>query len=110
MDSEENSVILDVRTQDEYDEKHNPGAVLIPNAEIEDRAVENAFDMAGCRAEDTVMVGDRLDNDILPAKAVGMKTIWIRKGLSVYQTSDAADCMIDNLCGLKNYLSGEHTT
>ena len=66
--------------------------------------------MAGCRAEDAVMVGDRLDNDILPAKAVGMKTIWIRKGLSVHQTSDAADCTIDDLCELKSYFTGEHTT
>lgn len=71
---------------------------------------EKALEMAGCRAEEAVMVGDRLDNDILPAKAVGMKTIWIRKGLSVYQTSNAADYTIDDLCDLKNYFSGEHTT
>ena len=38
MDSEEGYVILDVRTQAEYDEGHIPGAVLIPNTEIEDRA------------------------------------------------------------------------
>lgn len=69
---------------------------------------EKTMKMAGCRPENAYMVGDRLDNDILPAKAVGMKTIWIRKGLSVYQTSDAADCTIDNLRELKCYLSGEH--
>lgn len=40
MDSEEGYVILDVRTQQEYDESHIPGAILIPNTEIEERAEE----------------------------------------------------------------------
>ncbi len=40
MDSEEDYIILDVRTQEEYDEGHIPGAILIPNTEIEDRAEE----------------------------------------------------------------------
>lgn len=26
------------------------------------------------------MIGDRLDNDIIPARQIGMKTIWIRWG------------------------------
>lgn len=26
------------------------------------------------------MVGDRLDNDIAPARALGMATVWIRRG------------------------------
>lgn len=34
IDSGDNLVILDVRTQEEYDEKHIDGAVLIPNEEI----------------------------------------------------------------------------
>lgn len=38
MDSEEGYIILDVRTQEEYDESHIPGAILIPNTEIEARA------------------------------------------------------------------------
>ena len=40
MDSEEGYTILDVRTQEEYDEGHIPGAVLIPNTELEERAEE----------------------------------------------------------------------
>ena len=51
-----------------------------------------------------VMVGDRLDNDIRPAKNLGMKTVWIRKGLSMYQNKDlgknVADWIIDNLSDL----------
>ena len=38
MDTEENYVILDVRTQEEYDESHIPGAILIPDYEIAQRA------------------------------------------------------------------------
>ena len=38
MDTEDNYVILDVRTQEEFDEGHIPGAILIPDYEIEDRA------------------------------------------------------------------------
>ena len=40
MDSEEGYIILDVRTQEEYDHGHIPGAILIPTTEIEDRAEE----------------------------------------------------------------------
>ena len=44
MDSEEGYIILDVRTQEEYDEGHIPGAILIPNTEIEARAEESLPD------------------------------------------------------------------
>ena len=40
MDSEEGYIILDVRAQEEYDEGHIPGAILIPHTEIEARAEE----------------------------------------------------------------------
>ena len=38
MDSESGYIILDAREQDEYDEGHIPGAILIPEYEIADRA------------------------------------------------------------------------
>lgn len=38
MDTEENYVILDVRTQEEYAESHLPGAILIPDYEIAETA------------------------------------------------------------------------
>ena len=40
MDTEEGYIILDVRTQEEYNESHIPGAILIPNTEIDGRAEE----------------------------------------------------------------------
>lgn len=37
-----------------------------------------ALDRAGARPRDCVMIGDRMDNDIVPAAALGMKTIWLQ--------------------------------
>lgn len=47
-----------------------------PDTAFFDQIVEEA----GVLAEEIVYVGDRLDNDIAPAKAVGMKTAFIRRG------------------------------
>lgn len=38
MESEENYIILDVRTQEEFDEGHIAGAILIPDYEIAEKA------------------------------------------------------------------------
>ena len=38
MDTEEDYVILDARSQEEYDQGHIPGAVVIPHTEIASRA------------------------------------------------------------------------
>ena len=38
MDSEEGYIILDVRTQEEYNEGHIPGAIVISHEEIEEKA------------------------------------------------------------------------
>ena len=40
MDSEERYIILDVRTQEEYDEGHIPGATQISHEEIAEKAEE----------------------------------------------------------------------
>lgn len=39
-----------------------------------------ALDASGLPPENTLMVGDRIDNDVIPAKKVGMKTAWLRLG------------------------------
>lgn len=44
MDSQEGYIILDVRAQEEYDEGHIPGAIVIPHTAIEDRAEEELPD------------------------------------------------------------------
>ena len=40
MNSGEEHIILDTREQDEFDEGHIPGAILIPYTEIENKAAE----------------------------------------------------------------------
>lgn len=51
------------------------------------RIFEMALSQANCQPHQAVMIGDRLDNDIFPAKKLGMKTIWIRQGFGAYQES-----------------------
>ena len=73
-----------------------------PDIEIFDRALT----AANCLPINAVMVGDRLDNDIAPAKKLGMKTVRIKQGLSglasVTDESEQADKEIDNLSELLN--------
>lgn len=38
MDSEKGYIILDVRTQEEFDQGHIPGAILIPDSQIREKA------------------------------------------------------------------------
>ena len=68
-----------------------------PKKEIFTRALA----MADCKPENAVMVGDRLDNDIRPAKELGMKTIRIRKGIAVYAKpsceAEVPDDTVDSL-------------
>ena len=40
MDSEKDRIILDVRSREEYDQGHIPGAILIPDTEIEAKAAD----------------------------------------------------------------------
>ena len=44
MDSESGYIIIDARTQEEYDQGHIPGAILIPEYEIADRAENELSD------------------------------------------------------------------
>lgn len=41
-----------------------------------------ALERAKCEAGHAIMIGDRLDNDIIPAKQLGMQTIWVRQGFA----------------------------
>lgn len=43
------------------------------------RIFEMALRGANCSAQQTCMVGDRLDNDIEPAAGFGMYTVWVRQ-------------------------------
>ena len=62
-------------------------SLCLPSAELglskPDLAIfELAIERSGCEPEHAVMVGDRIDNDITPAKSLGWKTIRVKQGLS----------------------------
>jgi FMN phosphatase YigB (HAD superfamily) len=63
-----------------------------------------ALSLSGCGPEKAVMIGDRLDNDIRPARLLGWKTIRIAQGLARFQSPrdglDEADITLANLKGL----------
>ena len=60
---------------------------------------EKALELAKCTAAESVMVGDRLDNDIIPAKAIGMKTVWVKNGLAQYQDAELGEGVADYQIG-----------
>jgi FMN phosphatase YigB (HAD superfamily) len=60
---------------------------------------------AGMAAEEIAYVGDRVDNDVLPAKAAGMTAVFIRRGPwgyvhATWPEAAAADLRIDSLAEL----------
>ena len=63
-----------------------------------------ALSQSGCEPAQAVMIGDRLDNDIRPARLLGWKTIRIAQGFARFQLPrdglDEADLTVANLKGL----------
>ena len=77
-------------------------------AKPDKRIFELALNRSNCKPGEAVMIGDRIDNDIVPAKRMGMHTIWIKQGYGQYWniTDDAekADCTVHNLMEICNIL------
>ena len=73
-----------------------------PDPEIFRRAIS----LAGCAPERTLMVGDRLDNDIGPAKSQGWKTMRVLQGFSRFQAprrrEEIPDITIPSIQGLSD--------
>ncbi len=67
-----------------------------------------ALEQASCRPENAIMVGDRLDNDIRPAKALGMTTVRMKKGLAIYMKpaceAEVPDYTVDSLSEMQSIL------
>ncbi len=53
-----------------------------------------------------IMIGDRLDNDIIPAKKLGLRTIWFRRGiysiLNPRNPAEIPDQTVNNAIELRN--------
>lgn len=66
-----------------------------------------ALEQAGCVPSESVMLGDRLDNDVRPAKALGFRTVRVLQGPHRFQrpreeaeTPDVTVAGIDELAAL----------
>lgn len=75
-----------------------------PNTKI----FEIALQRAKCKADQAIMIGDRIDNDIVPAKKVGMRTIWVKQGFGAYWQitgeDEKPDYTIQNIVALCDLL------
>lgn len=71
-----------------------------PNEEIFLRALRRA----GCEPHEACMIGDRPDNDIAPAKRLGMRTVRVTQGLGglmpVKREDERADVTVPSLSAL----------
>jgi FMN phosphatase YigB (HAD superfamily) len=78
--------------------------VAKPDPEFFRRIVEAAH----TRASEIVYIGDRIDNDVIPARKAGMRTVLIRRGLwaEVYVDAGQADASIEALIELPVVLDG----
>ena len=72
------------------------------------RIFEIALARGGCIPEKAVMIGDRIDNDIVPAKAIGMQTVWIKQGngrfWNVTTECEKPDITVNSLTELRKIL------
>jgi HAD superfamily hydrolase (TIGR01549 family) len=69
------------------------------------------IETAGRPPAEIAYVGDRLDNDVLPAKAAGMTTVFLRRGpwgyiQSIRPEAAEANIRLDSLADLAKALSG----
>ena len=66
-----------------------------------------ALERAACKSGNAIMIGDRIDNDIIHAKKLGFHTIWIKQGFGQYwnitkeeETPDYTVCTLSELCDI----------
>lgn len=81
-----------------------------PSPEFFTKLVE----IAPCPAHEIVYVGDRIDNDVAPAKKVGMRTAYLQRGpwgwilRDKQEVTDLSDWKIHDLNELPNIVAAEN--
>ncbi len=79
-------------------------------AKPDKRIFQIALEKSNCPPQQAVMIGDRIDNDIIPAKALGMGTVWIRQGFGQYwniqDEREIPDMTVQDLTELRSRLPG----
>lgn len=104
MGTEERLVKLGIRDYFKVILSSAEEGVAKPDLEIFRRALERAE----CIPENAYMIGDRLDNDIVPAAKVGMFTIWVKQGTFAYTNLDMfsykPDIIVEHIGEIIDYL------
>jgi HAD superfamily hydrolase (TIGR01549 family) len=69
------------------------------------RYFEAILKKCNCKAEESIMAGDRIDKDIIPAKLIGMKTVRVKVGLHKNQEpripEEIPDLTVENIKEIK---------
>ena len=67
-----------------------------------------------CKPEESIMVGDRIDKDIIPAKMADMKTIRVKTGIHKNQEpripDEIPDLTVNKIEEIKKYIDGAIST
>lgn len=77
-------------------------------AKPDEKIFKIALQRAACKSDNAIMIGDRIDNDIIPAKKLGFHTIWIKQGFGQYWNitteNETPDYTVQNLTELCDIL------
>jgi HAD superfamily hydrolase (TIGR01662 family) len=89
-----------------------PADVIASSASLGVRKPDPAFfgrivELAGCAPEEVAYVGDRVDNDVLPAAAAGLVAVHVRRGPwgRLQRTPPEAAVAVDDLASLPDALA-----
>jgi HAD superfamily hydrolase (TIGR01662 family) len=89
-----------------------PADVISSSASLGVRKPDPAFfekvvELMGCSAPDVAYVGDRVDNDVLPAAAAGLVAVHVRRGPwgRLQRTPPEATLGVDDLASLPEALA-----
>lgn len=104
------SVVESLKADQIYDLIDFLGVSAIVGIEKPNPAIfELAISKLATPANQIIHIGNRIDTDVLPAKKLGMKTVWVRRGEANPDPSAAdlaqADITVDNLTNLTQLIS-----
>ena len=63
------------------------GSTLINEANVYEHRMRDIAEAANEpleKIDEAIMIGDRIDNDIVPANLLGIHTIWVKQGFGKY--------------------------
>jgi putative hydrolase of the HAD superfamily len=104
------SVVESLKADQIYDLIDFLGVSAIVGIEKPNPAIfELAISKLATPANQIIHIGNRIDTDVLPAKKLGMKTVWVRRGEANSDPTAAdlaqADITVDDLTNLTQLIS-----